>query len=402
VITALKSKMSTPKKSVVVLRKGLVTFQFLTAQILIIGAIVVAKQMDFVKSQPLGFEKDKVVDIALPENKPAELQALRNQLSAIPGINSFSLSLDAPVGDNQVNTEFNLKEKYTTEQLHVAVKAADKDYLKTYGLQLVTGRWFDQTDENKIAESIPDSLRKYAFVLNETAVKAFGFTSPQDAIGKDVTFGMNDITAPVIGVVKDYYIASMHQPVSSVLMVEFPFFYYNVGIKLSGTNNASTLAAIEKAWTSVYPQQIFESNFLDEHVANMYKDEKRTQQLFNLFTFISIIINVLGLVGLLSFIIEQKTKEIGIRKVLGASIKDISLILSKDFLRLIILAFLIAVPLAALLMNKWLEDFAYRTHISWWVYAVAVFAALFVTCIAVGFQTIKAAIANPIKSLRTE
>jgi putative ABC transport system permease protein len=402
VITALKSKMSTPKKSVVVLRKGLVTFQFLTAQILIIGAIVVAKQMDFVKSQPLGFEKDKVVDIALPENKPAELQALRNQLSAIPGINSFSLSLDAPVGDNQVNTEFNLKEKYTTEQLHVAVKAADKDYLKTYGLQLVAGRWFDQSDENKIAESIPDSLRKYAFVLNETAVKAFGFTSPQDAIGKYVTFGMNDISAPVIGVVKDYHIASMHQQVSSVLMVEFPFFYYNVGIKLSGGNNASTLAAIEKAWTSVYPQQIFESNFLDEHVANMYKDEKRTQQLFNLFTFISIVINVLGLVGLLSFIIEQKTKEIGIRKVLGASIKDISLILSKDFLRLIILAFLIAAPLAALLMNKWLEDFAYRTHISWWVYAVAVFAALFVTCIAVGFQTIKAAIANPIRSLRTE
>ncbi|HSZ87571.1 MAG TPA: ABC transporter permease [Puia sp.] len=402
VITALKSKMSTPKRSVVILRKGLVTFQFLTAQILIIGAIVVAKQMDFVRSEPLGFEKDKVVDIALPENKPAELQALRNQLSAIPGISSFSLSLDAPVGDNQVNTEFNLKEKYTTEQLHVAVKAADKDYLKTYGLQLIAGRWFDETDENKIAESIPDSLRKYAFVLNETAVKSLGFRSPQDAIGKYVTFGLNDISAPVIGVVKDYHIASMHQPVSSVLMVEFPFFNYNVGIKFSGTNNTSTLAAVEKAWTSVYPQQIFEANFLDEHVASMYKDEKRTQQLFNLFTFISIIINVLGLVGLLSFIIEQKTKEIGIRKVLGASIKNISLILSKDFLRLIILAFLIAAPLGALLMNKWLEDFAYRTHISWWVYAVAILAALIVTSIAVGFQTIKAAVANPIKSLRTE
>jgi putative ABC transport system permease protein len=194
----------------------------------------------------------------------------------------------------------------------------------------------------------------------------------------------------------------MHQPVSSVLMVEFPFFYYNVGIKLSGAYNASTLASIEKAWTSVYPQQIFETSFLDDHIASMYKDEKRTQQLFNLFTFISIIINVLGLIGLLSFMIEQKTKEIGIRKVLGASIKDISFILAKDFLRLIILAFLIAAPLAALLMNKWLEDFAYRTHISWWVYALAVFAALIVTSTAVGFQTIKAAIANPIKSLRTE
>jgi putative ABC transport system permease protein len=401
-INALKSKISAPKKSVVVLRKGLVMFQFLTAQILIIGAIVVAKQMDFVHSTPLGFEKERVVDIALPENKPAQLQELQNKLSSLPGISSFSLSLDAPIGDNQVNTEFNLKEKYTTEQLHVAVKATDKGYLKTYGLQLDAGRWFDENDESKIANSIPDSLRRYAFVLNETAVKSLGFSSAQDALGKYVTFGMNDISAPVIGVVKDYHIASLRQAVSPVLMVEFPFFYYDVGIKLSQGYTASTLSAIEKAWTSVYPQHIFENNFLDEHVASLYKDEKRTQQLFNIFTFLSIAINVLGLIGLLSFMIEQKTKEIGIRKVLGASVKDISFILSKGFLRLIIIAFLIAAPIAWLLMNKWLQDFAYRTDISWWVFAVAVLSALAVTCIAVGFQTIKAAIANPVKSLRTE
>jgi putative ABC transport system permease protein len=402
VVTALKSKISTPKKSVVYLRKGLVTFQFLTAQILIIGAIVVAKQMEFVRSSPLGFDRDRVIDIALPENKAPQLQALRNQLSSIPGISTFSISLDAPVGQNQVNTEFNLKEKYASEQLHIAVKAADKQYLNTYGLQLSAGRWFNESDEIKIAESIPDSLRHYAFVLNETAVKALGFRSPKDAIGRYVTFGMNDISAPVIGVVKDYHIASMHQAVSPVLMVEFPFFYYNVGIKLAGGNQAATLAAIEKAWTSVYPQQIFEAHFLDEHVASLYKDEKRAQQLFNFFTFVSIAINVLGLIGLLSFIIEQKTKEIGIRKVLGASVQDISVILSKDFLRLILLAFLIAAPVAAIIMNKWLEDFAYRTPISWWVYAVAALAALVVTCVAVGFQTLKAAVANPIKSLRSE
>ncbi len=401
-ITALKSKMSAPKTSVVLLRKSLVTFQFLTAQILIIGAIVVAKQMDFVRSKPLGFDKEKVLDIALPENKPAQLQTLRNELSAIPGISSFSLSLAAPVGTSQVSTEFNLKEKYATEQLHVAVKATDMGYLKTYGLQLTAGRWFNENDESKIANTIPDSLRHYAFVLNETAVKALGFASAKDALGKYVTFGMNDISAPVIGVVKDYHIASLHEPVSPVLMVEFPFFYYNAGIKLSGGYTASTLSSIEKAWTSVYPLQIFETSFLDEHVASIYKDEKRTQQLFNFFTFLSIVINVLGLVGLLSFMIDQKTKEIGIRKVLGASVKDISLILLKDFLRLIVIAFLIAAPIAWLLMNRWLQDFAYRTQISWWVFGVAVLAALVVTGAAVGFQTIKAAIANPIKSLRTE
>ncbi len=400
-VTAFKSKMSAPKTSVVMLRRGLVVFQFLTAQILIIGAIVVAKQMNFIQSMPLGFDKEKVLDISLPENKTEQLQALHNQLMSIPGISSISFSLDAPVGNNRVNTEFNLKEKYATQQLHVQVKPADQGYLRTYGLKLAAGRWFNESDESKIANTIPDSLRRYAFVLNETAVKTLGFASAQDAIGKYVTFGLNDISAPVIGVVKDYHVTSLHQAVGPVLMIEFPYFYYNAGLKLTNAS-ANTLSAIEKAWTSVYPQHIFETSFLDEHLSSLYKNEKRTQQLFNLFTFLSIVINILGLVGLLSFMIEQKTKEIGIRKVLGATVKDISFILSKDFLRLIIIAFFIAAPIAWFLMKKWLQDFAYRTNISWWVFAVAILGVLIVTCVAVGFQTIKAALANPVKSLRAE
>jgi ABC-type antimicrobial peptide transport system permease subunit len=282
------------------------------------------------------------------------------------------------------------------------VKTGDLNYLKTYGLHLVAGRWFDQDNERQAALKMPDSVKHYAFVLNETAVKKLGFASPQEAIGKYVTFGLNNISAPVIGVVKDYHVASLHEAVSPVLMVQYPFFYYNVGIKFSNGYSAASLAAIEKAWTSVYPKEIFETKFLDESVAALYKNEKRTQQLFNLFTFVSIVINVLGLIGLLSFIIEQKTKEIGIRKVLGASVKHISFILSKDFLGLIMVAFLIAAPVAWFLMNSWLRDFAYRTNISWWVFAVAVLSTLAITSIAIAFQTIKAAFANPIKSLRTE
>lgn len=401
-IAALKNKTVTPKASVITLRRGLVVFQFLTAQILIIGAIVVAKQMNFIQSQPLGFSKNNVVDISLPENKPAQLKLLRDKLSAIPGINSVSFTLGAPITDNNASTSFNLKEKYATSKIDVEVKAADKNYLKTYGLQLKTGRWFNENDEQNVADAMPDSLKRYAFVINETAVKVLGFSSAQGALGKYITFGFNDISAPVIGVVKDYNTASLHDAVKPVLMVEFPFFYYDAGIKLNQGYSVQTLSAIEKAWSSVYPNQLFENNFLDEHIASLYKNEKRTQQLFYVFTFLSIVINILGLVGLLSFMIEQKTKEIGIRKVLGASVKDISFILSKDFLRLIIIAFFIAAPVAWLLMNKWLQDFAYRTTISWWVFAVAVLSALVVTCVAVGFQTIKAAIANPVKSLRAE
>jgi ABC-type antimicrobial peptide transport system permease subunit len=401
-VTALKNKIIAPKNSVVALRRGLVVFQFLTAQILIIGAIVVAKQMSFIQSQPLGFSRNNVVDIAIPENKAAQLKLLNDKLSLIPGISSISFSLGAPTADDNAFTSFNRREKYASEKIGVEIKAADKNYLKTYGLQLIAGRWYDEDDEHNMADAIPDSLKRYVFVLNQTAVKALGFSSAQEALGKYVTFGMNDISAPVIGVVKDYNTASLHDAVKPVLMVEFPFFYYDAGIKFNNGYSLATLSAIEKTWTSVYPDQLFESSFLEEHVASLYKNEKRTLQLFNLFTFLSVVINILGLVGLLSFMIEQKTKEIGIRKVLGASIQDISLILSKDFLRLIVIAFFIAAPVAWLLMNKWLQDFAYRTTISWWVFAVAVFSALVVTCIAVGFQTINAAIANPVKSLRTE
>ena len=342
------------------------------------------------------------MDIGLPENKDGQLSELRNKLATIPGINSISFSLGAPVSDNNFSTTFNVKEKYTSERLDVQVKVADREYLKTYGLQLVTGRWFDETDESKTVKSIPDSLRQYALVINETAVKSLGFAKAEDALGKYVTFGLNDITAPVIGVMKDYHTEALHAPVSPVVMMPFPFFYYNAGIRLADGYSASTIGAIEKAWTSVYPQHLFETNFLDEHIASLYKKEKRTVQLFNLFTLLSVLINALGLIGLLSFIIEQKTKEIGIRKVLGATIADISIILSKDFLRLISIAFLIAAPVAWFLMNKWLQDFVYRTSITWWVFAAAGFAALLVTGIAVGFQTIKAAVANPVKSLRTE
>jgi putative ABC transport system permease protein len=401
-VNALKNKLAIPKTSTVFLRKGLVVFQFITAQILIIGALVVYKQMNYINSKPLGFSKERVVDIGLPENKPEQITAFKNALAAVPGINNISISLGAPVSDNGFGSSFNLTEKYSTDKLDVNVKIADRNYKETYGLQLLAGRWFDELDEKKSDNSIPDSLRQYMFVINEATAKELGFSSPHQAIGKNITVGVNNISAPIIGVVKDYHIESLHATVLPVVMLPLQRFYYNAGIKLASGYSAATIAAIEKAWSSVYPNYIFETNFLDDHVAKLYKNESRNQKLFNLFTLLSILINALGLIGLLSFVVEQKTKEIGIRKVLGASVGNISFILSKDFLRLIVIAFCIAAPVGWLLMNKWLQDFSYRTQISWWVFVLAAVAAIVVTCIAVGFQTIKAAVANPVKSLRTE
>ena len=401
-ITALKSKITTPGTSVLLLRRGLVVFQFVTAQILIIAVIVVAKQMNYVQSTPLGFNKAQVLDISLDDSKTEHLRLLQDQLSAIPGVQSVSLSVGAPVSDNRIGTGFNLREKYKSEEIQGAVKAADKNYLNTYGLQLVAGRWFDDQDENKIAPAIPDSLRKYAFVLNETAIRSLGFKSPQEALGKYVTFGLNDISAPVIGVVKDYHVSSLHEALKPVLMIEFSPFYYNAGVRLAPGYSAATLSAIEKVWTTVYPHGMYEANFLDEKVAAQYKDDRQTQQLFYIFTSIAVIINILGLVGLLSFVIQQKSKEVSIRKLLGASLGNISFILSKDFLRLCLIAFLIAGPVAGIFMHRWLDDYAYRTDLSWWVFPAAIGSTLFVTCVAIGLQTLRAALANPINSLKAD
>jgi len=401
-ITALKSKMATPKASVTWLRRGLVVFQFLTAQILIMGAIVVAKQLAFMQSQPLGFIQQKVLNIDLPDNNRDHSDAFLNRIRAIPGIASASLSIGAPVSHNNASTDFNLKEKYATEKLGAAIKGADRNYLSTYGLQLVAGRWFDEADDRKIARSVPDSLQEYAFVINETALRTLGFSNPQDVLGKYLTFGFNDISAPVIGVIKDYHIASMHTAVPPVLMVNMPFLYYSAGIRFTGNLSVKSLAAVEAAFSAVYPNDLFTTGSMDEQVADIYKEERHTQQLFDIFTVISIVINILGLVGLLSFMVEAKTKEIGIRKVLGASVASLSFLLSRDFLRLILVAFLIAAPVAGYLMSRWLQGFAYRTEMSWWVFAGTVAGAVMITGIAVGYQTIRAALANPVKNLRSE
>ena len=401
-VTALKSVMTTPKASMVLLRRGLVVFQFMTAQVLIICAIVVSKQMQYVRMQPLGFNKNLIVDVDLPEAKVETARALRARLENLPGVRGMSFSIGAPISDNHIGTGFNRRESFKGKQIPVQVKAIDKDYLGTYGLSLAAGRWFDAGDEERVAGDLPDSVKKYGFVLNETAVKALGYRTPQEAIGKMVTFGFNNITAPVIGVVRDYHVSSMRDAVVPVLMVVYPFFYYNVGVQLAGGYSPATIDAIGKAFNAVYPQKLFNAHFLDEDIAALYSEEKRTQQLFDLFTGLSIAINVLGLIGLLAFVIEQKTKEVGIRKVLGASVQDISFLLSRDFLRLIGIAFLVAAPVAGLLMDGWLRNFAYRTSLSWEVFGLALVATVMVTCVAISFQTVRAAVRNPVRSLRSE
>jgi ABC-type antimicrobial peptide transport system permease subunit len=288
------------------------------------------------------------------------------------------------------------------EWVDVNVKVTDANYLETYGLQLVAGRFLHHRDTMTNAPSVPFDKRTYVFVVNETATEALGYTKPEQALGRRVQIGLNKIQAEIIGVVKDYHTNSLHEAIRPVVMMNFPYFYHSVGIKLNTPNYPATLSSIEKTWKQFNPDMLYEARFLDDSLQELYQEEARQFTLLRISAGLALLIGCLGLWGLSTFLIERRTKEIGIRKVLGASVSSIVTLLSKDFVRLISLAFLLASPIAWYLMHQWLKDFAYQTPISGWIFALTGLAALVIALVTVSFQAVKAAMANPVKSLRTE
>jgi ABC-type antimicrobial peptide transport system permease subunit len=391
-IESLKNQMALPGKSSTLLRKVLVVFQFTTSIALIICTIVIAKQMHFFNSKSLGFNKDAVVEVALPSPDSTKIEAFRNSLQNKAGIRDISFCLGAPISDNGISTSFKAPELPERSDYSVKILACDKNYLETYGIKLIGGRWFLSGEEKNLGSGI---------VVNETLVKTLGYT-PAEALGKKISIGINDYEPPIIGVVKDFHTTSLHQNISPVAMMPFPFFYYAAGVRVEPGNMRNTLANIESAFKKVYPEYVYDVHFIDDQLAQLYKQETRNYSLFKAFSAISIFICCIGLWGLLAFVVVRKTKEIGIRKVLGASISNIVGLLSKDFLKLVLAALVVASPIAWYFMHQWLENFAYRIDISWWVFGLAGLFAIVIALLTISFQAIKAAIANPVKNLRTE
>ena len=223
-----------------------------------------------------------------------------------------------------------------------------------------------------------------------------------DIIGKKITTGIGDIDKEVVGVVEDFHTASLHEEIKPVVLMNIPQFYYEAGIKVSAENFDKTIAAIEETWTQLFPEYNFEYAFLDDYLAKLYQHDDRTFTLFKIFAFVSIFIGCLGLYGLISFIATQKLKEVGIRKVLGASVASIMVLFSKEFVKLIVIAFLIAAPLAWYFMNQWLQGFAYHTSIPWTVYIIGIVSTLLIALLTVSYRSAQAAISNPAETLRTE
>jgi ABC-type antimicrobial peptide transport system permease subunit len=392
-IDALKNSFVLPGRSSTLLRKALVVFQFTTSIALIICTIVIARQMQYFHNKELGFNKEAVVEVGLPAADSTKIEKLRTLIQNERGIETFSFCLGAPISDNGFGTSLEAPELPKNADYNIRIIPCDKQYLDTYGMKLLAGRWFLAGEEKNLGSGV---------VVNEALVKTLGYKKPAEVIGKKIRIGVNEYNPVIIGVTQDFHTTSLHETISPVALMPFPYFYYAAAVRLQPGNTKTTLTNIEAAWKKVYPESVYTLTFVDETLAERYKQESRDYDLFKAFSVISIFICCIGLWGLIAFVVVRKTKEIGIRKVLGASINGIVFLLSKDFLKLVLVALLVASPIAWYFMNRWLQDFAYRINISWWIFLVAGCLALFIALITISFQAIKAAMANPVKNLRTE
>lgn len=379
------------------LQKALIVFQFIIAIVFITGALVMGKQLRYAMYSDMGFNKDAVVLVNVPWKYSLDTRykgkqfTLFTELKTIPGIKNIALG-DEPLSEDYSSSDYSYyqegKEPVTRQ---VNRKCVDTGYLGLYDFHLLAGRNIHASDTTN------------EFVINETAVKAFGFKSPQDAIDKFI--GYPNKVLPIVGVVKDFHTQNFYTKIDPTIFMSEKEGLFTFNIKLDNANAANwqqTLKAVEKKWYSFYPSESFSYKFYDETIAAMYKDERNLATLINLTTGIAIFISCLGLFGLAVLTAYQRTKEIGIRKVLGASVTNIVRLLSKDYLKLVVIAILFAVPVSWWALNKWLQNFAYRIPLHWWLFALAGIAGIIIAFLTVGFHALKAANANPVKSLKTE
>lgn len=387
---ALKSKITSASVGGISLRRVLVVTQFAISQILIIGTIVAVSQMNHVRNADLGFNKEALLIMPAYTDSInlARMEPLRQQLLQNPDVVSVSFGSDEVSSNNNWASNFAFDNK-KDEDYPVFHKFGDVNYLKTYGLQLAAGR-------NYVASDTTNEI-----IINETLLHKLGMTDPQKAIGKNLRLG-GGRWLPVVGVVKDFKTNSLKDEVKPLTIAARKQFYFSLAVKINTANLSRTTAQVQKLWEKTYPEYAFNSHFADETIENFYRQENQLSLLYKIFAAIAIFISCLGLYGLVSFMAAQKTKEVGIRKVLGASVGNIVVMFSKEFTVLISIAFLIAVPVAWYYMNNWLQDFQYRISIGIGVFGLAIMVSLIIAWITVGYKAVKAALINPVKSLRSE
>lgn len=385
---ALKSKVRAAAGGLS-LRRSLVIFQFVISQLLIIGTAIVTMQMDYFRKKEMGFDQTAIIAVPLPANDAALLQTLRNQLLQNAQIKNVTFGWSSAISGNSWDT--NLRHTLHGEEETFAsdLKFADAEYIPTYNLQLIAGRNYVASDTTM------------EFVVNETFARKLGFTPP-DIIGKAFKLGRRPYYFPVVGVVRDFHTRPLQEEIRPCLLAARRTAYQEASIKINAQNAADALAYVEKTWSTTFPEFVYSFEFLDQRIANFYQQEKLMSQLFRAFSIIAIFIGCIGLLGLISFMAAQRTKEIGVRKVLGATVGNILGLFLKEFAALIAVAFIVASPIAYFTMNNWLTNFAYRINIGIGVFLLTITLSLLIAVITVGYRATRAALANPADALRYE
>ena len=389
-VEALSKNIRTRSLGGINLQRSLVIAQFVVSSMLIISALITIQQLNFIQNQDLGFKDDLVYTFNINNDSLSLTKhtILRNKLNALPDVSEVSLSNDQPISDNTWSGNFRIEGRSEDEIFETTYKFVDDNYHRTFGLELVAGKWLSPSDTFRHV------------IVNEVFIKKTKLGTPDEALQKKIRIWGKYY--PIVGVVKNFHTHSLHTAHQPVSMLTKKSFYWYAGVKINKDNVKSSLAGIQKVFDEVYPEQVLVGRFMDERIQRFYEDEQRISSLCKGFGLLAIFISCLGLLGLAMHAAARRTKEIGVRKVLGASVVSIITLLSKDFILLVIIALFIAIPIAWYGMSRWLEDFAYHVDLHWSIFLVAGLTAVIVAFATVGIQGYRAAVADPIRSLRDE
>ena len=379
------------------LRKSLIVFQFVISVFLIVATFVIQNQLHYIQNKKLGLNREHVIVLPLDQKMLGDLNTLKTEFKTEPGVLNVAMTDNEPV--NIISGySMHRPDMQANQRIMVNANVVDEEFVKATGLEIISGTDFTLQDMKDV--SYDDQEKKtYHYILNESAAKELGW-KPDEAIGKKMFLGEHR-PGTVRAVIRDFHFTSFHNPIKPLVLFNEAW-GDNLLVKLSGNDIERTIYSLGTKWKNIVSHRPFEYSFLDESYNKLYDSELRLGKLLNIFATVAILLAVLGLFGLSAYAIQQRVKEIGIRKILGASVPNLVTLLSKDFLKLVAIASLIAFPIAWLVMNKWLEDFAYRVNIPWWIFLVAGLLTVIIALLTVSFQAIRAAFVNPVKNLRTE
>ena len=389
-VQAIKSQLSRRLGRRFTLRQGLVIFQFGVTQALIMGTLVVAYQLNFLQSAPLGFDKEALVFVHFPDHSAQDLDYMRNQIASHSGVEQFSLSMDPAMSGNFWISNYYVSGDSSDINRHTARQFADEHYLATYNMELLAGEGLSASDTTN------------RFVVNETFMRNLGYESAEEIVGTSISFHGRQHPYPIAGVVADYHMTSLTEKISPLVISSESANYRTMNLKINMAQAQNVLQHVEKVWRDLYPEAPFDYEFLDESMEQFYESYSRTFTLIQVFSGVAILIGCLGLYGLVTFMAEQKTKEIGVRKVLGASVLNVVNLFSREFVKLILIAFVLAAPLAYYVMQGWLQNFEYRVDVGASIFLGGILATLIIALLTVGYRSVRAALANPVDSLRNE